>query len=171
MEKYRCEVFSVFEDKKKLPDGTIQKHFGYISHRGGVFIMPFLGKDVFLIKQYRPAVGKWLYEFPAGTINKGENPLNCAKREIEEELGYKADKMRFLFKYYVSPGIMNQVYYMFIATNLRKTKQSLDQHEFIKIERMSVDKAMRLLKMKKITNGATITGLLYYDKYLKGYKN
>jgi ADP-ribose pyrophosphatase len=149
----------------KVEELTVKK--GYKTYRvveeDVAVILPFVDKDHILIeKQMRYPVGKVLYEIPAGHIDKGENILAAANRELEEETGYKAKKLKLMTKYYVSPGLSTTIQYSFLATNLVKGKLSLDKDEEIKIEKISLKKALEFIRTGKIMDGKTIIAILYY---------
>jgi ADP-ribose pyrophosphatase len=141
----------------------------FVEHNGAVMIIPFLNdKELVMIKQYRPCINDYLYEFPAGTIekihdkNKFESPLDCAKREIIEEINFSAEKWRELGYIYLAPGYSTEKLYIFKAENL-KTDTSLekDEEEFIEIRFFSKTKILNLFKKNLINDAKTIIGLTY----------
>jgi ADP-ribose pyrophosphatase len=129
-----------------------------------VIILAFVSKDEILMEaQYRPAVKMVVHELPAGHINPNEKPEHAARRELEEETGYKAKNMKLLFKTHPSPGVMNSVAYTYLATDLSKGKLSLDENEKIKIRKMKFDRAMKYVLTRKIADQAAVVAMLYYD--------
>ena len=101
-----------------------------------VVVLPILGRNQILIeRQYRGALGKHIYEIPAGRLNLGESLTGCAKRELEEETGYRAATVKPMFADYPSPGIMGRMRYYFVATGLRKGESSPDEYEEIEVKR------------------------------------
>ncbi len=126
-------------------------------------ILPFLDDEtVVMEKNYRPAIGKYLLELPAGAVDEGESPKEAAGRELEEETGYAAGKLEFLFRAYLSPGSSNCDAYFFRATKLRKTKQRLEEGEMLEVKPMRLTALLKMIKHKEIEDAKTIAGILYH---------
>jgi len=137
-----------------------------VHHPGAVAILPFISSDeIFLIRQYRYAHDEIIYEIPAGTLERGEDYESCARREIEEELGYKAGTIKKLFVIYPSPGVMTEKIAIFKAGNLKKTEQNLESDEELTIERMKFNHALALVREGKIKDAKTICALLYLKEF------
>lgn len=133
-----------------------------IEHPGAACIIPMLdNKTVLLIEQWRIGAKRALLEIPAGTIDKGEAPLECAARELEEETGYKAGKLEHLFTMYPSPGILDEKMHIFIATELTKGEPNPDEDEVIDLKPMSFRDLRIQLKANNIKDGKTIAALGY----------
>lgn len=145
--------------KVKLPSGkTTNREIVY--HPGAAAIVPVLTRDrIILVKQYRKAVEKSLLEIPAGTLEKGENPLRCAQRELVEETGYKAKKIIKLLEFYPAPGYSSEKIYIFKATGLQKTKTNMEPDEFIKTVIATKDQIRKLYKNGGIKDSKTLIGL------------
>jgi len=134
-----------------------------IEHRGAAAILAFdeAGK-VILVKQHRYPHG-YVLEIPAGTLEKGENPLKCAFRELEEETGYRAKKMTPLITYYPSIGYNTEIIHCFLASNLRKNSDlSLDDDEILSVIKVDLKKLIRMIKTGKIQDSKTICAVLTY---------
>jgi ADP-ribose pyrophosphatase len=125
------------------------------------------GRELILERQYRFAVSRYLYEIPAGHIDDGETAREAAERELREEIGYTASKLRYLTSAYVSPGIQTEKISYFLATGLRKSKTDMDKDEIIKPYRISLSEAMRMIKEGRIMDNTTISGLLYFSSFCK----
>lgn len=145
-----------------LPNKTKVKK-EVVEQRGASLIIPVLkdGKLV-MVEQYRPILDAWLLEFPAGTIEEGENALSCAKRELVEETGYVAQKMKELFKGYPSPGYSNEILHVFVASELVETQARPENYELIKIERFNANEAISMIMDGRIQDIKTIAALFYY---------
>src|ERR1700679_847418 len=103
-------------------------------HPGAVVIVPMQNEEtVILIRNRRHSIGEVLLELPAGTLEKGEDPMNCAGRELEEETGMLAGKLVALPSYYTSPGLLTEKMYPFVATNLEKSQTALEEGEEIEL--------------------------------------
>jgi ADP-ribose pyrophosphatase len=139
-----------------------------VVHNGAVVILPFLAPDrVVLIRNYRYAVGKILNELPAGTLDKGELPMNCAGRELREETGYLPGRLKAIGSFYASPGILSEKMHAFAAYDLRKTTQALEEGEEIEVFDVSFDEALAMIDSGDIQDSKTIATLLMYDRARK----
>ncbi|MGH9918440.1 MAG: NUDIX domain-containing protein [Nitrososphaerales archaeon] len=106
-----------------------------IEHPGSVAVVPLLDDGgLVLIRQFRLAAGSVIWEIPAGHIERGEEPEACARRELEEETGYRAGKMESLFEAYLSPGSSTELMRFFLATHLKKGEQRTEEDEMISVE-------------------------------------
>jgi len=132
-----------------------------INHPGGAAMVPLLSDEsVILIKQYRHCMGDTIWEIPAGRLEQNENPLDCAKRELVEEVGFKATNIQKLTEIYSAPGYCNEVIYIYLATELVPDKQKLEDDEIIKVVKLPFAKAIEKVKMGEITDAKTVVGLL-----------
>lgn len=164
---FQGKVFAVQSSTIEIfPGKTIKRDV--VIHKGAVGIIPLLSRNkIILLKQYRFPVNKVIYEIPAGTLEEGETALNCAKRELEEETGYKARKMIKILEFHTAPGYSTEKLHLFLATNLTKGKFSPEADESMKIEIFTLKEAYQLLKKGKIVDAKSIIALLYLK--LKGY--
>ena len=161
---YKGDFLDVRRDKVLLPNGQTGTR-EWINHPGAVVIIPILPNgEIALIKQFRYAVGSEFIELPAGKLDKGENPKNCALRELEEEIGYSAGRIKFLSNIHPAIGFANEIMSIYLAEDLKKTKHNRDKDEFIKLLPTSLDKALKLIWENKITDVKSIIGLLWLDK-------
>jgi ADP-ribose pyrophosphatase len=143
-----------------FPDGK-EATREVVRHPGAVAIAPLLSpREIVLIRQFRYSAGKELWEIPAGTIEPGEDPMNCAYRELIEEVGYRAQTMRLLGGFYTSPGFCTEFLHLFLATNLERAETRLDTDEQIEAHAMTLDEAFRKLDQGEIIDAKTIVGLL-----------
>ncbi|MCS7233835.1 MAG: NUDIX hydrolase [Synergistetes bacterium] len=134
-----------------------------IEHNEAIVVVPVLDdKKIVMVKQYRYAVGEELLELPAGTLEKGETPIECAKRELLEETGYRAQKVEELTSFYSSPGFCTEKIYLFLATGLEKKEQKLDSDERIKVEIHSVEDLKEKIKTGNLRDAKSVAGILYY---------
>ena len=115
---------------------------------------------VILIKQYRHLIGDTIWEIPAGRLEQNENPIDCAKRELEEEVGYRTTKIKKLTEIYSAPAYCTEVIYIFLATGLTPARQKLEDDEIIKVVKLPFAKAIEKVKMGEIRDAKTVVGLL-----------
>ena len=164
---YTGKVFNIQKDTITLPNGktTIRET---ICHNGAAAMIPIdENGDIIFVKQYRHSAKSMVLEIPAGTIEKGEDPLHCAIREIEEETSYKAGEMAFLMKFYSAIGFCNEIIYLYLATNLEKSNFNFDDDEFITLERHSLSESLKLIENGTICDSKTIIAILTYKNYLE----
>lgn len=137
-----------------------------VVHPGAVVIIPVLedGK-VLLIRNRRYALNQVLIELPAGTLEKGEDPINCAGRELLEETGYLARRLKAIAPFYTSPGILTEKMYTFLAYDLQKRQQELDLGEDIQLLPTPLDEAIEMIRSGQIQDGKTIAALMMYERF------
>jgi ADP-ribose pyrophosphatase len=132
-------------------------------------ILPLIDKShILLERQLRSPVGLKVYEIPAGHLKKGDTPLRAAKRELEEETGYKCSKIRLLTVTYPSPGILSSKEYIFVAEGLRKGRLHLDKDEEISLIGVSLEIAIDMIKSGEISDAKSIVAILYYCNFILG---
>lgn len=137
-----------------------------VAHPGAVVILPFLDDStILLIRNYRYAVGQYLLELPAGTLNKGEPPINAAGRELLEETGYLARKMQPVLSFFASPGILSEKLHVFAAFSLEKRQAARELGEDIEVQPTSFNAAIKMIRDGAIQDAKTIATLLAYDRW------
>ena len=132
-------------------------------HPGAVIILPVLHDgNIVMIKNLRHTLGEELWELPAGTLEKGEDPAICASRELEEETGYSGKNIKSLGWFYTSPGILTEKMFAFLATDLQAGPQALEENETITVVPLSPSRIKRMITDNEIVDGKTIAVLLRY---------
>lgn len=152
-------LLKLYVERRKLPNGnTVQLEV--IRHPGAVLVAPFLNKDkIILIRQYRPVINSYIWELPAGTFHKGESPLECAERELIEEIGYKALKWKKAGYIYPAPGYTTEKILIFEARRLVKVAPKKEADEVITARPLTRKDIARLVNGGKITDAKTICAL------------
>lgn len=154
--------FSVERRQVTRPDGRVHTH-DLVIHPGAVVVLPILSDDAWvLIRNWRPSAGREILELPAGTLEAGEAPRDCAARELEEETGYRAADIAPLAEFFTSPGICTERMHGFIARGLTPTRQNPDDGEHIRVEVMHPDKVLQLLQAGAFEDGKSIAMLALY---------
>jgi ADP-ribose pyrophosphatase len=139
-----------------------------VVHPGAVCVLGLLPDDrIVLIRNYRYAIGQNLIELPAGTLEKGEDPINCAGRELLEETGYLASKLVSIGNFFTSPGILSEKMYAYAAYDLEPQKQALEEGEQIEVVPATYDEAIQMIQDGRIHDGKTIATLLMYDRFVR----
>jgi ADP-ribose diphosphatase len=132
-----------------------------VVHPGAVCIVARPSpEEVILIRQYRHAAGRELVELPAGTLHEGEDPRECAFRELEEETGYRAANMIERAKFWTTPGFTTELMYLYEADSLTKTQTNPDEDEVIEVDIVSRAKALQMIDDGQIQDAKSILGLL-----------
>ena len=163
---YRGRIVTVHTDTVQLDDGTTAFR-EIVDHPGGVGIVAVDAEGgVFMVRQYRYAMGKELLEIPAGKLEKGEDPYECAVRELGEETGCTAGKIVPLGTLYPSPGYTREVLYIYLALDLREGESHPDEGEFLDVLRMPLDKLCDMAENGEISDAKSVIGLLRARKYL-----
>jgi ADP-ribose pyrophosphatase len=133
-----------------------------VEHPGAVAIIPLLDENkILFVQQYRMAAGKKLLEIPAGTLERGETALFCAKRELTEETGYEARKIRKLFSCYLAPGYSTEKIHFFLGTRLTRREARQAEDETITVRAMKLSQGLRAIEAGRIQDAKTICGLYY----------
>lgn len=159
-EIFEGKVISVKVDQVLLEDGN-QSFREVVMHTGGVCILP-IDEDniVYMVRQFRYPYAKTLLEVPAGKINRGEDPLECGKRELLEEVGATASTYEKLGEFYPTPAYNDEKIYMYLAQDLVFTKQNLDEDEFLEIEKYPLSKLVDMVMNGEICDGKTQVAVL-----------
>jgi ADP-ribose pyrophosphatase len=162
-EKIRLELHHLEDDQQK----RIRREV--VVHPGAVVILPILPEDrIVLIRNRRYAIGpQYLLELPAGTLEKNEDPINCAGRELLEETGYLAGRLQPLGNFYSSPGILSEKLYAFAAYDLEQQAASPEAGEEIEVHEVRLAEAIEMIRDGRIHDGKTIATLLMYERFFR----
>lgn len=157
-EVFHNDVVTVYDEDLILPNGK-EVTWTFTGKREVVAILAVTEeKKVLLVEQYRPAIRKDFLEIPAGLVEEGEEALLAAKRELEEETGYVAEEWKEICSYYGSAGISDGQYHLFLAQNLKKTHQHLDEDEFLTVREMPLED----ISIYNLEDPKSIIALQYY---------
>ena len=156
---YQGKVVTLNVDTVRLPNGhTVDLEV--IRHPGAAAVVPM--KDdgtVVMIRQFRHAANGFIYEIPAGKLHPQEDPLDCAARELEEEIGYKAGRSELLSSIFTAPGFADEVIHVYVATGLTPGTQNLDQDEVLDVVELPLREAIAKIEDGTIRDAKTIVGL------------
>lgn len=160
---FQGKVVTLRVDEVLLQDGRVGRR-EVVEHPGAVGILAIErsaeGSGIVLVEQYRYAVGEFLWEIPAGTLKPGEDPLECAKRELREETGYTAEKWDYLIGFYTTPGFTSERMHLFLARGLAAGPQEADGDEFLSVRLVPLDRALEMLRSGQIRDAKTTIALL-----------
>jgi ADP-ribose pyrophosphatase len=166
-EVYHGPAFRVTADQVLEPSG-VRTRRDIVHHSGSVVILAVEEGDseprVLLERQYRYAARQMLWELPAGRIDKGENDLHAAKRELLEETGYTAKRWRRILRFYPSPGFLAEAMNLYLARGLRAGPAQPEPDEVIHVRMVPLSAAVRMVMRGAIKDGKTISGILWLSQ-------
>jgi ADP-ribose pyrophosphatase len=164
---YPGRAFTVRRDTLRLPDNR-ETRLDIVEHVGSVIILPLEADGHLLfVRQYRHAAGLELLELPAGTLDEGEIPEECAKRELREETGMAAGRIDSLGGFYLAPGYSTEYMHVYLATDLHNDPLEADADEFLTVESIPVAEALKMCENGKIPDAKTLAAFLLARKYLE----
>ena len=165
-QKYSGNILSLRVGTVRLDDGNLAKR-EVVDHPGGAAVVPLDGDEVLLVRQFRVSIGKEVIELPAGRLHEREKPEACAARELEEELGYRADQLVLAASYYSSVGFTNERMYIYLAFGLKETTRKPEADERIVMVRMPIISIKKGLAENGFDDAKTLIGLHSLMCYLK----
>ena len=172
-ELYQGKIFTLNRDTVRFPDGSMSE-FDVVRHPGASAIVPFMndpqGEDpqVLLLRQFRYAAGGYIYEIPAGRLDGGETPADCAARELKEETGCSAVRMEPLFTMFTTPGFTDEKIHVFMATGLTHGEANREADEFADVVIMHLAEALELIRTGEILDAKTALAILYVAGFRTG---
>ncbi|MBP0979843.1 MAG: NUDIX hydrolase [Oscillospiraceae bacterium] len=167
---YNGDFLKLRLDQVKLPNNK-QTTREFVSHPGAACVLAIDDDDnILVVKQHRYPISKITYEIPAGKLDLGEKPEDCALRELEEETGYKAGKLDLLGVLHPAPAYTTEIIYIYLASNLSKGQVNLDDEEFLVSEKININKILEMILDNKITDAKTQVAILKYFMIYKTNK-
>ncbi|PDW02233.1 NUDIX hydrolase [Candidatus Viridilinea mediisalina] len=157
-EVFQGPIFRVLTGNARLDDGQVARR-DVVAHRGGVGVVPVLGDQILLVRQFRLAAGKHMVELPAGLREPGETAEACAARELAEELGYAAGQLVHLVTYHTSPGFTDEATAIFLALDLSPVAANPDWDERLTPVEQPLNQLAEALATGVYEDGKTLVGL------------
>lgn len=164
---YKGSIIDYYRDTIAVPNGNVVE-WDFIGHNGAAAVVPVTddGK-LLLVRQYRNALDRYTLEIPAGGLNKGEPTKEAAARELEEETGYKSDDLELLISVNTTVAFCNEKIDIYVARNLKPSKQHLDEDEYIDVQALTMDELERMIYGCEIMDSKTVSAILAYkNKYM-----
>ncbi len=164
---YTGRVFGVRQDRVIEPGGVAVVR-DVVTHRGSVVLLPvFPDGRILLVRQYRHAVGGFLWELVAGRMEPGESPLVAARRELLEETGYAAKRFRKLLAFYPTPGLVSERMIVYAAERLTPGAARPEADERIQARRFTLHELEKMIRRGTLRDGKSIAGILYYARFYR----
>lgn len=167
---YRGHIVDFYEDTVRVPNGNVVK-WDFIKHKGAAAVVPVLEDGrILMVRQYRNALDRETLEIPAGGLNRADEPfIECSHRELEEETGYRCElsDMEFLISIRSTVAFCDERIDVYVAKNLVKSCQNLDEDEFINVYPYTTEELSRLIYEGEIQDSKTIASIMaYIHKYV-----
>jgi len=166
---YSGRVLDLDLDTVTFPDGSTGE-LEMIRHSGASAVVPVLSDaaadpEILLIRQFRHAADGPIWEIPAGRLDPGETPEACAARELVEETGERAGRLDRLATFYTTPGFTDERIHLFVARDLARGEHHREADEFIETSRLSLSRALEMIRTGEIVDGKTIVALLFFSQF------
>jgi len=163
---YDGKVVLLSVDRVRLPNGN-ETELEMIRHMGAAAMVPLDGEgNVLLVRQYRYATSGFLLEVPAGKLDGGEQPEECAVREVEEETGYRPGRLVPIGWIWTTPGFTDEKIWLYLALDLEQTKQNLQDNEVLTVETVPFEKAVEMACTGEIVDAKSVCALLRAEGHL-----
>lgn len=164
---YEGAIINMYKDKIRVPNGNVVE-WDFIGHKGAAAVLPVTEEGkIILVKQWRNALDRFTYELPAGGREGADEPMiECAARELEEETGYKSDNLAFLVSLQTTVAFCNERIDVFLARDLQKTEQRLDEDENIEVYEFEMSELLEMIRKGVMQDSKTVSAVLaYYSMY------
>ena len=169
---YSGKIISVDLDSVRFPNGTVGD-LEMVRHSGASAVVPFLDSldvpdpRVLLIRQYRYATNGYVYEIPAGRLDNGESPRDCAFRELREETGYSAAGLIPLTTFYTTPGFTDERIHLFMASGLTEGDSATESDEILELAPIRLSEAMAMIAAGELIDGKSMIGVLLAERVIR----
>ncbi|MET3289603.1 UNVERIFIED_CONTAM: ADP-ribose pyrophosphatase [Brevibacillus sp. OAP136] len=165
---YDGRIIKVKVDEVVLPNGKTAKR-EIVNHQGAVAVMALTDDNKLLaVRQFRKPLERSIIEIPAGKLERGEEPIECARRELLEETGYTAKELTLLSSFYTSPGFADEILHLFVATGLTAGEAQPDEDEFVEVLHLSLEEARQLHAAGDIRDAKTVVALFAWEAKMFG---
>lgn len=171
---YSGKVINLDVDVVEFPNGKTGE-LEIFRHPGASAVVPFLtdplrdDPQLLLIRQYRYAADGYMYEIPAGRLDDGEDPADCARRELKEETGCTAQSIEHLYTMFTTPGFTDERIHIFMATGLSHGETAHESDEFLTVETVALSRALEMIKSGELKDGKTAAGILFAAGFVAGF--
>ncbi|WP_192043443.1 NUDIX hydrolase [Paenibacillus lycopersici] len=161
---FQGKIISLQVDTIQLPNGgTATREI--VRHPGAAAVLALIDGKMLVVEQYRKPMEKFQIEIPAGKLDAGEDPMVAAARELEEETGYRAGKLRPLSAFYTSPGFADEKLYLYLAEELTKGESAPDEDEFLAVDAITFEQAQHYIAEERISDAKTVLAVYAWQIY------
>ncbi|WP_195714290.1 MULTISPECIES: NUDIX domain-containing protein [unclassified Paenibacillus] len=160
---FKGKVISLQVDTVELPDGSTATR-EIVKHPGAVAVLAFHNERLLMVDQFRQAMGRCELEIPAGKLEKGEEPMEAAARELQEETGYRCERMTHLHSFYTAPGFSDEIIHLYLAEELTSGEMSPDEDEFLEVYEVSFEEAQQYLAEGRIADAKTMVAFYIWQQ-------
>ncbi|MCI8402619.1 MAG: NUDIX hydrolase [Lachnospiraceae bacterium] len=167
--RYEGVLVNIYADTIALPDGK-EVEWDYIHHDGAAAVVPVRSDGkILMVRQYRNALDRVTLEIPAGKVDRADEPkIECARRELEEETGYRCDKLEYLISVNTTVALCDELIEIYVARDLTASHQRLDEDEYVDVEACDLDELCRMIYNGELRDSKTVAAILAYQvKYGK----
>lgn len=161
---FKGKIISLQVDHVQLPNGETATR-EIVKHPGAVAVMALIDDKMIVVEQYRKPLEKSQVEIPAGKLDAGEDPLQAALRELEEETGYRSEHIKHVSSFYTSPGFADEILHLYIAEHLIKGQARPDEDEFLECEAITLEQAQQYIREARISDAKTIMAVYAWQLY------
>lgn len=161
---FEGNIISLQVDTVQLPNGQTASR-EIVRHPGAVCVLAIVDGKLLVVDQYRKPLGKMQIEIPAGKLEPGEQPELTAKRELEEETGYRCGSVKHIHSFYTSPGFADELLHLYWAENLQPGEANPDEDEFLQVGLITLEEAKQYIKEQRISDAKTITAIYAWQLY------
>ncbi|MFC4103803.1 NUDIX domain-containing protein [Paenibacillus xanthanilyticus] len=161
---FEGKIISLQVDTVRLPDGNTATR-EIVRHPGAAAVLALLDDKMLVVEQYRKPMEKFQVEIPAGKLDAGEDPMVAAARELEEETGYRAGKLRPLSAFYTSPGFADEKLYVYIAEELTLGESRPDEDEYLNVSAITFEEAQQYIREERISDAKTVLAVYAWHIY------
>lgn len=161
---FQGKIISLQVDQVELPNGKTAPR-EIVRHPGAVAVLALVDGKLLVVEQYRKPLERSQVEIPAGKLEKGEDPLEAAGRELEEETGYHANRLRLITSFATSPGFADEIIHLFVAEELTAGTANPDDDEFLDVESLTLEQAKQYIAEGRICDSKTLMAVYLWEIY------
>ncbi|MDT9726656.1 NUDIX hydrolase [Xylanibacillus composti] len=161
---FEGKIISLQIEHVELPNGQTSTR-EVVKHPGAVAVLALRHGKMLAVEQYRKAMSRTLVEIPAGKLDPGEEPIDAAARELEEETGFRTDTLTYLHAFYTSPGFADEIIHLYATDRLVEGEVKPDEDEFLELLELTLEEAKQMIALGRIRDAKTIMAVYAWERY------